>query len=353
MNGQEYNREGYMDHHRIAVVGAGSWGTALAVMLAKKGIQVKLWVHSKRVYDQIAINRENTKYLPGVIIPGNVIPSQALDEVLLDVRVTILAVPSHHVRNLSRQMLNFINDGHIIVNTAKGLEAQTLYRLSQVIRQEIPGARVVVLSGPSHAEEVSRDIPTAVVCASSNIDDAVFIQNLLMGPNFRVYTSTDIIGVEIGGALKNIIALAAGINDGLGYGDNSKAALITRGMVEISRLGEAIGASPSTFWGLSGIGDLIVTCTSKHSRNMRAGILIGQGKPLNYVLDSIGMVVEGVNTCKAAYRLANELDIEMPITEQLYYVLYEGKDPGEAVVELMHRDKNHEMKNITGNFNIY
>ncbi|MGI6188911.1 MAG: NAD(P)H-dependent glycerol-3-phosphate dehydrogenase [Clostridiales bacterium] len=338
---------------KIAVIGAGSWGTALSVLLANKGMTVKLWVHGKHVHHQIAVARENTKYLPGVMIPGNVFPAQALDEVLNDVEATVLAVPSQYIRSLARQISPFIAKDHVIVNVAKGLETGSLYRMSQVIQQEISDARVVVLSGPSHAEEVGRGIPTAVVSASPNKTDSEYVQDIFMSPCFRVYTNPDIIGVEMGGALKNVIALAAGINDGLGYGDNSKAALINRGMVEISRLGKAAGASPSTFWGLSGIGDLIATCTSMHSRNRRAGILIGQGKPLDQVLDSIGMVVEGVNTCKAAYRLSKKHNIVMPVTEQLYYVLFEGKDPREAVEELMLRDRNHELGIVSDDYDLF
>jgi len=338
--------------HRVAIVGAGSWGTALSAMLAKKGIQVKLWVREREICEQIEKARENIRYLPGVLIPSDVFPTQSLEEALKGAELTVLAVPSQYIRGMAQQIAPFVPSGHVIVNVAKGLEMDTLLRLSQVIEQEIPSARVAVLSGPSHAEEVGRDIPTAVVCASYRKEDAEFVQDVFMGPTFRVYTNPDVIGVEMGGALKNIIALAAGISDGLGFGDNSKAALITRGIAEISRLGQAMGAHPLTFAGLAGIGDLVVTCTSMHSRNRRAGILIGQGKPLEEVLDSIGMVVEGVTTCKAAYQLANKHGISMPITEQLYHVLFEGKHPKEAVSELMLRSRTHEIEEVVSNMDI-
>lgn len=338
--------------HRLAIVGAGSWGTALSAMLAKKGIEVNLWVREEEIYHQIKDLRENRRYLPGVLIPAGVIPTRSLDEALKGAGLTVLAVPSQYVRAMARQIAPLIPKGHVVVNVAKGFEMDTLLRLSQVIEQEIPSARVVVLSGPSHAEEVGRDIPTAVVSASYNKEDAELVQDVFMGPTFRVYTNPDVIGVEVAGALKNIIALAAGINDGLGFGDNSKAALITRGIAEISRLGKAMGAHPLTFSGLAGIGDLVVTCTSMHSRNRRAGILIGQGKPLNEVLESIGMVVEGVNTCKVAYRLAQKYGVSMPITQQLYQVLFEGKDPREAVTQLMLRGRKHEMEEVVNEMDI-
>lgn len=338
--------------HKVAIVGAGSWGTALSVMLAKKGIEVSLWVREEEIYRQIKEARENTRYLPGVPIPPGVIPTRSLDEALKGAQLTVLAVPSQYVRGMARQVAPFISAGQVVVNVAKGFEVDTLLRLSQVIEQEIPSARVVVLSGPSHAEEVGRDIPTAVVSASYKKEDAELVQDVFMGPNFRVYTNPDVIGVEVGGALKNIIALAAGINDGLGFGDNSKAALITRGIAEISRLGQAMGAHPLTFAGLAGIGDLVVTCTSMHSRNRRAGILIGRGKPLAEALESIGMVVEGVTTCKVAYRLAQRYGVSMPITQQLYQVLFEGKDPREAVSQLMLRGRTHEMEEVVSDMDI-
>jgi glycerol-3-phosphate dehydrogenase (NAD(P)+) len=330
----------------IAVIGAGSWGTALAVLLAKNGHQVNLWVYEREDYQAIRKERENTRYLPGVPIPSNVDVYSDLKQAVQDRKLILLAVPAQAVRENARNISPFTGENPIIINAAKGLEEKTHKRLSQVIGEEIPHARIVVLSGPSHAEEVGRDIPTTVACSSEDMAAAEQVQDLFMNPSFRVYTNPDLIGVETGGALKNIIALAAGISDGLGYGDNTKAALMTRGVYEIARLGQALGASALTFAGLTGIGDLIVTCTSMHSRNRRAGILIGQGRAVKEALSEIGMVVEGAATCKAAYELAQSLNVEMPITEQLYRILYEGKEAAAAVNELMLRDKTHESEKL-------
>ncbi|HOB21079.1 MAG TPA: NAD(P)H-dependent glycerol-3-phosphate dehydrogenase [Candidatus Atribacteria bacterium] len=330
----------------IAVIGMGSWGTALAVHLAKKGYSIKAWVYESEIYESIITKRENPRYLPGVMIPQNVDPVMDKGEAVSGAETVVLAVPSQFVRMMARSLAPFLKKDQIIVNVAKGLESDTLKRLSQVIREEIADNDIVVLSGPSHAEEVGRDIPTVVVCASESRKAAEKVQDTFMSPNFRVYTNPDVIGVETGGALKNIIALAAGISDGLGYGDNTKAALMTRGIAEIARLGQAMGASILTFAGLTGIGDLIVTCTSMHSRNRRAGIMLGQGKSLDETLKAIGMVVEGVKTCEAAYKLSMKMGIEMPITEQLYRILYDNKDPASAVSELMMRSKTHESEEI-------
>jgi len=275
-----------------------------------------------------------------------------LEECVSGMEVIVLAVPSQAVRETAKKMSAYIAPDTIIINAAKGLEMNTHKRLSQVIQEEIPLARVAVLSGPSHAEEVGRGIPTTVVCSSEDKTVAELVQDVFMSPFFRVYTNQDLTGVETGGALKNIIAIAAGISDGLGYGDNTKAALMTRGATEMARLGQAMGASILTFAGLTGIGDLIVTCTSMHSRNRRAGILLGQGKPLEEVLQAVGMVVEGVDTCKAAYELAQQLGVEMPITEQLYQILFKGKDPALAVNELMLRDKTHESEDAVNQINM-
>ena len=275
-----------------------------------------------------------------------------LEECVSGMEVVVLAVPSQAVRETAKKMSAYIAPDTIIINAAKGLEMNTHKRLSQVIQEEIPLARVAVLSGPSHAEEVGRGIPTTVVCSSEDKTVAELVQDVFMSPFFRVYTNQDLTGVETGGALKNIIAIAAGISDGLGYGDNTKAALMTRGATEMARLGQAMGASILTFAGLTGIGDLIVTCTSMHSRNRRAGILLGQGKPLEEVLQAVGMVVEGVDTCKAAYELAQQLGVEMPITEQLYQILFKGKDPALAVNELMLRDKTHESEDAVNQINM-
>jgi len=342
-----------MRQFNIAVLGAGSWGTALSILLAKKGHHIKLWTHRDETMVQIREARENIRYLPGVIIPSNVEVMLCKEKAVKDVEVIIIAVPSHAVRTVAREISPWVKKGQAIVNVSKGLENETFFRLSQVLEQEIPQGKVAVLSGPSHAEEVSRDIPTAVIAAAKSRELAEMVQDVFITPKFRVYTNPDIIGVEMGGALKNIIALGAGISDGLGFGDNTKAALMTRGIVEIARLGEKMGASSITFAGLSGIGDLIVTCTSMHSRNRRAGMEIGKGKKLDTVLKEIGMVVEGVKTCEAAYHLSCKEGIEMPITSQIFQVLYQGKNPKEAVAELMLRDRTHESEEIIDRMNIH
>lgn len=300
---------------KVSVIGAGSWGTALSILLANKGIEVNLWAYEEEVYNQIKETRQNVRYLPNITLPTNIQIFNDKEQAIKDTELVVLAVSSQAVRSVASDISSFIPQDSIVVNVAKGLEVKSLKRLSQVIEEEIPHCKIAVLSGPSHAEEVSRGIPTAVVSAAKEQWVSEFVQDVFMSPNFRVYTNSDIIGVEMGGALKNIIALAAGVSDGLGYGDNTKAALTTRGIVEITRLGQAMGALPSTFAGLTGIGDLIVTCTSMHSRNRRAGILIGQGKTLDEALNTVGMAVEGVKTCQAAYELAKKLDVEMPITE--------------------------------------
>lgn len=327
---------------KVSIIGAGSWGTALSILLANKGIEVNLWAYEDEVYHQIAQQRKNSRYLPDITIPSTIRVFNDKKEAIRDTSLTVLAVSSQAVRSVAADIANFVPQNGIVVNVAKGLEVKSLKRLSEVIEEEIPHCRVAVLSGPSHAEEVARGVPTTVVSAAKERNVSEFVQDVFMSPNFRVYTNPDIIGVEMGGALKNIIALGAGVGDGLGYGDNTKAALTTRGIVEITRLGQAMGALPSTFAGLTGIGDLIVTCTSMHSRNRRAGIMIGQGKSLDETLAAVGMAVEGVKTCEAAYELAGKVGVEMPITEQLYEVLFKGKDPQEAVADLMLRNKTFE-----------
>lgn len=330
----------------ICILGGGSWGTALAVVLAKKGYNIDLWLRDKKQCDEINNTRENLKYLQGILLPNNIRATNDIIKAVSNKKIIVSAVPTHAVRETMKVIKNHICGEPIIVNVAKGIEIDTLLRVSEVVAEEIPNAEYTILSGPSHAEEVARDTPTTVVAASTKKAVAELIQDVFMTPKFRVYTNPDVIGVELGGALKNVIALGAGISDGLGYGDNTKAALMNRGFVEIARIGEAMGANKMTFAGLSGIGDLIVTCTSMHSRNRRAGILIGQGHSLEKATESIGMVVEGVKTAKAAYELSKKYGVTMPITEEIYKVLYNGADVKNAVVKLMLRDKTHEIEDI-------
>ncbi len=325
---------------KIAVIGSGSWGTAIAVLLADKGNDVCLWSYIQEETDRLNADRENREFLPGIKLSDNIICTHDMGECIADAEVVVTAVPSPATRVTAKAMSQFVKDGQKLVNISKGLEGEL--RLSEVYKSEIPQADISVLSGPSHAEEVSRGVPTTVVVASQTEATAELLQNTFMTDTFRVYTSDDIIGVELGGALKNVIALCAGIADGLGYGDNTKAALITRGIAELSRLGVAMGAKASTFAGLSGLGDLIVTGTSTLSRNHTAGELLGKGMKLNEVLDTVHMVVEGVNTATAAYELGEKYGVETPIIEQAYNVLYKDADPREAVNALMTRDKKPE-----------
>lgn len=327
---------------KVAVIGSGSWGTAISVVLATNGHSVYLWSYFKEESEQLSKDRENKAFLPGVILPENVTCTPSMEEAVSDADLVVLASPSHTVRNVSKSLAPYLKKNQPLLNIAKGLETDTQLRLSEVIRQEIPENPIAVMSGPSHAEEVGRFLPTTNVVASEDESLLTFIQDIFMNKVFRVYTNPDLIGVEVGGALKNVIALCAGISDGCGFGDNTKAALMTRGITEIARLGVAMGASSTTFFGLTGIGDLIVTCTSMHSRNRRAGILIGQGKSLEETLSEVKMVVEGVKTTEAAYALAQKLGISMPIVEQMHAVLFEGHDPKTAAQELMQREKKSE-----------
>lgn len=330
-------------YSKVTFIGGGSFGTALSILLSKKGVTVSVWDKNLEVIEDINVKRENLKYLPKVAIPSNVKAYENLDEALLGSEAVVLAVPSHAIRDVSRKLRPLIRENQIVVSIAKGIEESTQKRLSEVIEEEIPNNPIVILSGPSHAEEVAIDIPTTVVVASKNMEAAAKTQDLFMTNKFRVYTNDDLVGVEIAGAVKNIIALAAGVSDGIGYGDNTKAALMTRGMSEIIRIGTKLGGKLETFSGLTGMGDLIVTCTSMHSRNRRAGILIGQGHSTDKVSDEIGMVVEGIKACKAFYILKEKLGVSMPITDILYKVLFEGKDPKYGVYELMSREKKDEV----------
>lgn len=325
----------------IFVLGSGGFGTALAVMAHKYGQQVTLWSAFQEELDEIRTYGENKKRLPGVAV-GIAIELTTDLSAVKDADIAILAVPSFAVRSVSRQLAAYIGPQTVVVNVAKGLEADTLKRFSEVIGEEIPNNPVVVLSGPSHAEEIARGVPTTVVASSQNRSSAEFVQENLGNETLRIYVNDDTVGVELGGALKNIIALCAGICDGMGLGDNAKAALMTRGLAEIGRLGVAMGANSATFAGLAGVGDLIVTCTSMHSRNRRAGILIGQGLTAEEAANRVGMVVEGIDATKAAYHLAKKTGVEMPIVEQLYGIICEGKDIRSTVKNLMGRAQRHE-----------
>ncbi len=327
---------------KIGIIGAGSWGTALAWLLSENGHSVTMWSSFEDEVRMLKEHHENQKKLPGVILPESVDFTTDMDAAVKDKKIVIIAVPSAYVRNTAREMKKHTAEGQVIVNVAKGVEEHTLMTLSAVIKDEIPQAVVAVLCGPSHAEEVGKGMPTAIVAGCEDPEIAVMIQDIFMAPAFRVYTSTDVLGMEIGAALKNVIALASGVADGIGCGDNLKAALITRGIREMVRLGVAMGCNPETFYGLTGLGDLIVTCESMHSRNRRAGILIGQGKTVQEAMDEVSMVVEGVYSAKAALGLAKTYRVELPIIEQMNLLLFEGKEPKHALGDLMMRDKKPE-----------
>ena len=327
---------------KVSVIGAGSWGSALAVLLANNGHEVTLWTHDPHEIEMLSTKREQVEKLPGVKLPDNIMIEADLKTALTDEDVVVMAVPSPVVRMVAKQMSPFIKDGQIIVNVAKGIEDVTYKTLSDIIEEEIPNAEVCVLSGPSHAEEVGRGIPTTVVVGAKNKETAEMLQDVFMNKVFRVYTSSDIVGIELGGALKNVIALAAGTVDGLGYGDNTKAALITRGIAEISRLAIKMGAKPQTIAGLTGIGDLIVTCESRHSRNRKAGMLMGQGYTMDEATKEVKMVVEGIYSAKAALALGKKYNVRMPIIEEVNKVLFEDKPAKDAVLELMKREKRAE-----------
>ena len=326
----------------ISIIGAGSWGIALAVLLHKNGHHVTVWSVIEAEIRMLQKEREHKDKLPGVKLPEDMVFTTDLEQAVKGAEVLVLAVPSPYTRSTSHSMASLVKEGQVIVNVAKGIEEKTLLTLSQIIEEEIPQANVAVLSGPSHAEEVGRGIPTTIVVGAKDKETAEYLQNIFMNEVFRVYISPDVLGIELGAALKNVVALAAGIADGLGYGDNTKAALITRGITEIARLGVAMGGKFETFCGLTGIGDLIVTCASMHSRNRRAGILIGQGYTMKQAMDEVKMVVEGVYSAKAAMGLAKKYDVQLPIIEQVNAVLFEGQLADEAVKNLMLRDKKIE-----------
>ena len=327
---------------RIGILGAGSWGTALAILLHDNGHDVTVWsIHEKEV-ETISQTRRHESKLPGVEIPEGISFTTDMKETMSDKDVCVLAVPSPFIRSTCQKMKQYVRAGQIIVNVAKGIEENTLYTLTDIIEEEMPYADACVLSGPSHAEEVSRKLPTTCVVSARTRKTAEYLRSVFISPVFRVYISPDMLGIELGGALKNVIALAAGTADGLGYGDNTKAALITRGIAEITRLGVRMGGKPETFYGLTGIGDLIVTCASVHSRNRTAGYLIGKGYTMDEAMKEVQMVVEGVYSARAALALASKYQVEMPIVEQVNKVLFENKNAEEAVKELMLRDKKIE-----------
>lgn len=330
---------------KVSIIGGGSWGIAIAVLLHKNGHQVTIWSALER---EIAMLQEKHEHsmLPGVKLQEDIVFTTDDAEAVTDKELLVMAVASSYTRSTSRRLSGLMASGQKILNVAKGIEEDTLMTLSEIIEQEIPQADVAVMSGPSHAEEVGRGVPTTIVVGAKSRATAEYIQNLFMNEVFRVYVSPDILGMELGGALKNVVALAAGIADGLGYGDNTKAALITRGITEIARLGTAMGGKFETFCGLTGIGDLIVTCASMHSRNRRAGILIGQGKSCDEAMAEVKMVVEGVYSAKAAMKLARRYQVQLPIIEQVNRILFEGKSAAQAVRELMLRDKKIEISDL-------
>lgn len=334
---------------KTAVLVAGSWGTALASVLADNGHEVRLWTRHPEQVEEINTGHTNKRYLPDAVLSERIRATLSMEDAVKDADAVVMVAPSAAVREVAGLLRPLIGKDTLLIHATKGFEAESLKRMTDVIAEELPHldpGSIVVLSGPSHAEEVIVRCPTTVVVAAQREEAAEAAQDLFINSDFRVYTNPDIIGVEVSGALKNIIALGAGMNDGLGFGDNAKAALMTRGLAEIGRLGIAMGANPLTFSGLSGFGDLVVTCTSRHSRNWRAGYMLGQGKPIDEVLEQMGMVVEGVKTTKAAYELSRRYDVRMPITKVLYQVLFEGKTPKQGVEDLMGRVRTHEIEEI-------
>ncbi|MHC5268115.1 NAD(P)H-dependent glycerol-3-phosphate dehydrogenase [Enterococcus sp. LJL98] len=330
---------------KIAVLGPGSWGTALAQVLSENGHEVILWGKNPEQINEINEKHTNHHYLPDLVIPTSIRATLSLEEAVADADSILFVIPTKAIREVARELVGFIQKKPFLIHASKGLEQGSHKRISEILAEEIPAAKrqaIVVLSGPSHAEEVAVHDITTITAASESLEAATVVQNLFMNDYFRVYTNQDVIGVEMGAALKNIIALGAGAMVGLGFGDNAKAAIMTRGLAEISRLGVAMGANPLTFIGLSGVGDLIVTCTSVHSRNWRTGHQLGQGESLEQVLADMGMIVEGVSTTKAAMELAQQMNVEMPITAAIYRVLYEGQDIQKALKEIMLRDGKTE-----------
>ncbi len=328
---------------KVGIIGAGSWGIALSVLLTNNGHKVSVWSIIQSEIDMLKEKHEHVDKLPGVKLPDSIEFTTDLEGTAKENEVLVMAVPSPYIRSTSKSLKPFVKEGQIIVNVAKGIEEDSLKTLSEIIKEEIPQSKVAVMCGPTHAEEVGRGIPTSIVVGCNERKTAELLQDLFMSESFRVYISPDVLGMEIGSSLKNVVALAAGIADGLGYGDNTKAALITRGIAEITRLGIKMGGKAETFAGLTGIGDLIVTCASMHSRNRRAGILLGQGKTMDEAMAEVKMVVEGVYSAKAAMQLSKKYDVELPIIEQVNAVLFENKNAADAVRDLMIRDKKVEI----------
>ena len=331
---------------KVGVIGAGSWGTALAVVLDKNGHKVTVWSVIEEEIIMLKEKHEHVDKLPGVALSQEIQFTTDLQQTITDSDMLVLSVPSVFTRSTAKSMAPFVKEGQTIVCVAKGIEENTLMPISDVVEEEIPQADVAVMCGPSHAEEVGTGLPTTVVAGAKSQETAEKIQDVFMNEVFRVYTSPDVLGMELGGSLKNVIALAAGMADGLGYGDNTKAALITRGIAELSRLAIAMGAKTETLFGLTGIGDLIVTCESKHSRNRKAGMLMGQGYTMDEATKEVKMVVEGIYSAKAAQSLAEKYQVEMPIIKEVNQVLFEGKSVKEAVHELMGREKRSEHENL-------
>lgn len=328
---------------KVSFLGAGSWGTALAILLAKNGHKVTLWSKVEEEVKMLQEHREHIHRLPGVKLPSTIVVTDDLAQAIQEgTDLLVFSVASPYIRSTAKEIAKLVPQGQRIVNVAKGIEEDSLMTLCDVIQEEIPQADVAILSGPSHAEEVSVGVPTTVVVGADNKEFAMFLQETFMNERFRVYTSPDVLGIELGGSVKNVIALAAGVCDGLGCGDNTKAALITRGITEISRLGEAMGAKAETFAGLSGIGDLIVTCTSTHSRNHNAGYLIGQGYSMQAAMDEVKQVVEGVHSARATLKLAQKYQVSMPIVEGVNKVLFEGVTAETVMGLLLTRDRCNE-----------
>jgi glycerol-3-phosphate dehydrogenase (NAD(P)+) len=339
----------YPEPAKVAVIGTTSWGTTLAVLLAGNGLSVHLWARTEQEAHLLSVDRENKQRLPGKPFPLSLTVTHDLAEALYGSRLVILAVPSQHMRANVRQAAPHIERGTLVMSAAKGLEVGSLLRMSQVMREELPPelhSACCVLSGPNISREIAEGLPAATVVAANGHEVAEAAQSLVMTPRFRVYSSTDMIGVELGGTLKNIVALGAGMNDGWGYGANAKAAFMTRGLAEITRLGVAAGANPFTFLGLAGFGDLVATCTSPYSRNRRVGEALATGRPLSEVLVTLGGTAEGITTTLAARELAHRLNVEMPITELTYQGLYEGLDPRKAILELMNRNPKNELEGL-------